>query len=793
MNIKIQTYIKYFFIIPMLLLLCGCFDLLPYSRPSYTRPPDRQEMPKIAKSDVELMKTKFFQDNYMKNVSDIAYGELDPIDGHEIGVAGRGVVFFLDRDGKIKKRIELKFDNTMGMRNMIQLTGINLSFIDSDNDNISEYLIRGSMGQPPSLYNHDGEMLWMYYPDLGQYYFDIADAGDVDGDGVLEYAVAYSSQKTIHLLDNDGNKIWSKTIEHVDYLEMKDIDQDGNDEIIVSDYIGKITVLESDGSKGRSINTGNSRDDLSRYDLSVNGFTFLRWPDKSSDLRILTKNDQGLKICDFDGNILASFGVGDTGLMMNRLEATTVKFKEDQPEYIAVVIYAPYPRDRKLIVIDSNGKLVHDEMFSSDIYSMDSSISIATLPSPDNSTEVLLCGVDNTVWKYEIQDDSKTESVADTSMDKPQLSEPVDFPDRAFEAAIRRAVAKPDSEITIGDMESITALQVSGLSGPTITDLKKGTPPEPIPISDVKPAHTQITNLEGIQYCANLKYLQVDKHRIVDLTPLSNLKELSKIDLSSNQVADITPLLELNNLQWLDLSNNKISTLGGMKGVYNIRFLNLNKNNISDISNLADLEAVTIIVLNNNSIKDLSPLAKLANLQELKVTSNNIDDISTLGNMKDLCLLDASDNNIDAFGDLINMTNLKWLSVSGNKFSDLSSVTNLPPIRSLILSNNQISDISPLKNITFGEDKGGPYTNQDYRFTTYPRMPGMARSVYYKQIVLENNHITDISPLIEIEGLGERVYFFIKRNPLDMHIANRIKSELESLGVIIHIDQDEEK
>ncbi len=160
--------------------------------------------------------------------------------------------------------------------------------------------------------------------------------------------------------------------------------------------------------------------------------------------------------------------------------------------------------------------------------------------------------------------------------------------------------------------------------------------------------------------------------------------------------------------------------------------------------------------------------------------------------MNNLYLLDASYNNIDTFGDLTNMTNLKRLMLGGNKFSDLSTVTNLPPIRSLVLSGNLISDISPLKNVTFGEDKGGPYTNQDYRFTTYPRMPGMARSVYYKQIVLDKNQITDISPLLEIKGLGEHVYFSIEENPLDMQIAHRIKSELETLGVRVYIDKDGE-
>ena len=92
MNIHIQTHMKYFFIIPILLLLCGCLFPLPDTQPPYKR-----EIQKVVKSDEKLVKTKIFQDNVMKSISDIAWGELDPLDGPEIGVIGRGIVFYLDK------------------------------------------------------------------------------------------------------------------------------------------------------------------------------------------------------------------------------------------------------------------------------------------------------------------------------------------------------------------------------------------------------------------------------------------------------------------------------------------------------------------------------------------------------------------------------------------------------------------------------------------------------------------------------------------------------------------------
>jgi Leucine-rich repeat (LRR) protein len=95
---------------------------------------------------------------------------------------------------------------------------------------------------------------------------------------------------------------------------------------------------------------------------------------------------------------------------------------------------------------------------------------------------------------------------------------------------------------------------------------------------------------------------------VVDISPLSNLTNLSSIWLSDNEVVDLCPLANLVKL----------------------RELNLDHNNVVDISPLSNLTNLYSLGLGNNEVVDISPLANLVKLQELNLDHNNVVDISPL-------------------------------------------------------------------------------------------------------------------------------------------------------------------
>ena len=47
-------------------------------------------------------------------------------------------------------------------------------------------------------------------------------------------------------------------------------------------------------------------------------------------------------------------------------------------------------------------------------------------------------------------------------------------------------------------------------------------------------------------------------NRIVEVTPLANLKNLNFLELQNNHITDITPLANLTNLEYLNTQHNPI-------------------------------------------------------------------------------------------------------------------------------------------------------------------------------------------------------------------------------------------
>ena len=110
----------------------------------------------------------------------------------------------------------------------------------------------------------------------------------------------------------------------------------------------------------------------------------------------------------------------------------------------------------------------------------------------------------------------------------PTLPEPCEFPDENLEAAISDALGKPAGE-------AITPAELAGLT-------------------ELSATMQSITDLSGIEYCANLTNLY----------------------LSYNQISDISPLLENSGLgkeDQLDLYGNNLDLLEGSEDMGNIRKL----------------------------------------------------------------------------------------------------------------------------------------------------------------------------------------------------------------------------
>lgn len=183
--------------------------------------------------------------------------------------------------------------------------------------------------------------------------------------------------------------------------------------------------------------------------------------------------------------------------------------------------------------------------------------------------------------------------VIDLSPEPATAQDETSFPDPNLERVIRapdtdtgkEAITSPS--ITTADLESITSLSGVGKN---------------------------ITDLTGLEYCINLRYLNLGYNNISDLSPLANLTKLETLRLQSNNVEDISPLANLTRLRNLNLQENDISDISPLANLKELYVLNLTRNNIEDISALSGLLKLNTILIDGNRIADISPLVENLNI-----------------------------------------------------------------------------------------------------------------------------------------------------------------------------------
>jgi len=285
------------------------------------------------------------------------------------------------------------------------------------------------------------------------------------------------------------------------------------------------------------------------------------------------------------------------------------------------------------------------------------------------------------------------------------------FEDPNLEILVRYSLQKPAGELNEIDLLSIDSLNFA----------------PKIQTDDVQ-------SLNGIERCSNLKLINMTLHKLTDLTPLTGLTQLLRLDIDQNRIIeDISPLCGLVQLQHLKIGRNNISDISPLKNLTQLRYLHIkNNNDISDISPLSDMKEMEELWMGFNAIEDISPISGMTNLKLLWSPRCNITDISAVSNLK----------------------NLHTIKFDYNPIGDISTLKELSKLELLYLADCEITDISALE---------------------YPENLSMIR--------LYKNNISDILPLVKNRGLGPGDFISLNGNPLNEKSKTDYIPDLRSRGV----------
>jgi Leucine-rich repeat (LRR) protein len=203
---------------------------------------------------------------------------------------------------------------------------------------------------------------------------------------------------------------------------------------------------------------------------------------------------------------------------------------------------------------------------------------------------------------------------------------------------------------------------------------------------------------------------------IGDLSGLERFTGITYLWLEYNRILSIPQIAQLKELYSLNLNGNQISDLNPLSGLIHLRSLYLSKNQITNIYPLVGMTDLDSLIINGNQISDITPLAGLTNLISLYLNNNKLTNITPLEGLTNLKYLWLHDNNqLTNVTSLVKIPNLRQLTLSNNHISDISALRGLTNLNYLVLDNNQISDLSPLvENITRGGFRNLPERGQIY-------------------------------------------------------------------------------
>ncbi|MDU1414817.1 MAG: leucine-rich repeat domain-containing protein, partial [Clostridium sp.] len=188
-------------------------------------------------------------------------------------------------------------------------------------------------------------------------------------------------------------------------------------------------------------------------------------------------------------------------------------------------------------------------------------------------------------------------------------SEIVNIPDPNFKKVLNRSIhgnvtdaETDDDEITVNQLGKLTQILRSNVSG--------------------------IENIEGVQYCTNLKKFELYSENISDITLLKNLTNLTYITVEGNKISDISPLSNLRNLTYLNIGSNKISDISPLANLSKLSELSLDNQRITgqEVTAVGSNATVNNIVKNVNGslIAPTNSNSYSYNSNTGQITFNNI-------------------------------------------------------------------------------------------------------------------------------------------------------------------------
>lgn len=370
----------------------------------------------------------------------------------------------------------------------------------------------------------------------------------------------------------------------------------------------------------------------------------------------------------------------------------------------------------------------------------------------------------------------------------------ITFKDYNLEKLVRQILNKPDGNISMDDVRSISQIiylpkeeskKIKDLSGienlENLTDLQlRDNSIENIePIGKLKwlenlaLSNDKAWDVGVLSSLTQLNSLIVSGNNILNLDSLGNMTKLTSLDFDNINIKDLHSLANMKNLTSLGINNTNIENVDFLRNMTNLESLYLSKDNITNIDGLSKLTKLGFLNLSNNKISDITSLSGMTSLTFLDLRNNKIENLDSLSYMTNLKVLQLSDNNISNINPLSNLAKLGNLQLDSNNITNINALSKLTKLQCLNLKNNKILDIAPLSGVTsltwlnLGDNK-------------IENVDSLGYMINLDNLFLSNNIIKNIDPLKNLTSLK---YLDVAENPLSENAINELKKVLSNCNI----------
>ena len=344
-----------------------------------------------------------------------------------------------------------------------------------------------------------------------------------------------------------------------------------------------------------------------------------------------------------------------------------------------------------------------------------------------------------------------------------------------------------------------------------------------------------ISDLSFLEGLTQLEYLNLSNTSVSDLSPLAGLTQLEALNLSGAPVSNFSPLEGLTQLEYLNLSDTSVSDLSILEGLTRLTFLYLSNTSVSDLSPLEGLNHLIDLEVKGNLLSYQSIHTHIPTLQrrgvDVEFDARSVADLLNISGV-----ITASNNTLtilvrDSLGRGFAGVPVTFTVVSGGGILSATNTTTDEQGRAqsiltlgdgepnsveasvtgtalaIILSDTVVPEVNlPDPNLRaavenlLGKASGATITTADMARLTHLHarnidisdLTGLESATNLTYLSLNDNNISDISPLVANTGLGSRDHVHLWGNPLSSLSLNAHIPALRDRGVRVVPDEEAE-